>query len=372
MQRINYYRDRIHQLIVTVSDITNQKKLAIQLEETESQQKKQMEWLLSILHVEAPMLQEFMDSAKEQLSIVSKLLHNSDPDKTYKSILEEIYRSIHLIKGNAALLDMKFLSEKAHEFEEQIEQIRKRKSIYGGDFVPLVLRLSEFKNIFLEVNNLIERIGNIQTHFRPKRSYENNMLIRSLKNLVNTVAEDHNKKVDFVYEGFVGENIPYRYRLTVKEVLIQLIRNAVVHGIEEPEERIQLGKPEEGLISLTTNQQKEGVEIILRDDGRGLQIDSLRKKAVQENYISPKKAEQLPEDQIAELIFEQGISTATETTLNAGRGVGMNIIRDRIEKSGGIINVNYKENKFCEFRIILFSNENQISETKDVKSISVN
>ena len=113
--------------------------------------------------------------------------------------------------------------------------LKNQKDLSGKAFVPLVMHLSEMRSDIDEINKMIERISQIHTHFRPKRSFESKMLVKSIDNLIKTICEDYKKEVVFNYENFRGENIPYEYRLVVKDILIQMVRNSLKHGIEKPE-----------------------------------------------------------------------------------------------------------------------------------------
>ncbi len=338
-------------LIATVEDITNQIVLTQKLEETESQTRQQMEWLVNILHIDPPLLREFIDGVQKELQYIDTLLKGHEIAHGSKAILEEIYRSMHLIKGNASLLDLKFFAEQAHNFEESIDEIRKKEKPEGKDFIPLILKYSEINQNLREIKKLIDRISRFHQHFRPKRSYESQLLIKSLQNLVQNLARDLGKEIDFVHKDFEGVSIPFSYRLLVKEILIQLIRNAVHHGIESPEERTLQGKPSRGTITLISRLSADAFEFDLKDDGRGLLLAQLQQKAVSLGIWNQQKARTASREDIAELIFQPGFSTAGEANLIAGRGMGMDIIRKKAEENNGTISVTFEEGQFCVFSI---------------------
>jgi HPt (histidine-containing phosphotransfer) domain-containing protein len=141
-------------LFATVSDITDQVKLTKKLERTEKHSKKQMELLLSLLHVEPELLQEFITSADKELDHVESEIKKPGKKVNYQDVLKGIYRSIHLIKGNVSLLDFKFFVDDAHAFEDKISEIQKQSKIVGQDFIPLSLKLGEIRNTLQEVTDL--------------------------------------------------------------------------------------------------------------------------------------------------------------------------------------------------------------------------
>ncbi len=348
-----FFKDEISGLIATVTDITEQVRLTKKLEESEEQAKRQMEWFLSILHVEPQLLKEFIDSAQAELNLIEGALKSDGIKNEYYDILDTIYRSVHMIKGNASLLDLKFYAKRAHDFEEKIEELKKKQKLDSSDFIPLVMHLGEMRSDIGEIHNMIERISQIHAHFRPKRSYESQILVRSIENLIETLSQDLKKEVELDHKKFKGESIPYEYRLVVKDVLIQMVRNSLKHGIETPEERLQANKPKKGVIKISTIQNKDSFCFRFRDDGRGLQLNTLKEKALASGKWSKSEIRNWTDTEIANTIFEPGISTVASADLVGGRGIGMDIIKQKIKSYKGEILFYYAQNEFLEFEVIL-------------------
>jgi chemotaxis protein histidine kinase CheA len=339
--------------MATVADITEREKLARKLAASEEHSKMQMEWFLGILHVEPQLLKEFIDSGQKELNHIEKLFRMEDETDDYISILKNTYRSIHMIKGNASLLDLKFFARKAHEYEDLLDVLLKKEDLNSRDFIPLVMNLRDLRNSIEEINNMIERISQIHTHFRPKRSFENQILVNSIKNLIANLSEDFNKKVKFVYNRFKGEDLPYEYRLLIKDILIQLVRNSMTHGIENKEERQRNEKSLTASIEISTSLKNGDFCLIYKDDGRGLNLKKLRDAAENTGKWDKTEIKKWNQEQFAEIIYESGISTSDNTDLNAGRGVGMGAIRHNIKKHNGDIFINFEEGQFLEFIITL-------------------
>lgn len=123
----------------------------------------------------------------------------------------------------------------------------------------------------------------------------------------------------------------------IGDPLIHLIRNSCDHGVEVPETRIAAGKPRTGIISLSARQEGNHIIITIRDDGKGIQVDAVRKKAVEKGLITEDTT--LSKREIFNLIFEPGFSTAEKVTTVSGRGVGMDVVRKQISKLKGIIEI---------------------------------
>jgi two-component system chemotaxis sensor kinase CheA len=125
----------------------------------------------------------------------------------------------------------------------------------------------------------------------------------------------------------------------IKDPILHLVRNAVDHGIEAPEQRVRNGKPPEGRILLRASCEDNQVQVELSDDGAGIDHEHIREKAVQRGLIPAAQAAQMHEGQLVALIFLAGFSTAERITHVSGRGVGMDIVKTKIEKIGGKIDI---------------------------------
>ncbi len=352
-KRIYDNEDKISELIATVTDDTDKIRLAKKLDESETHSKKQMDWMFNVLHVEPVLLREFMEGVQKELHYIDDVLKQSKKEYDYAEILEKVFRSIHVIKGNASLLDLKFFVNKVHEYEEKISNIRQKSNIKGSDFVSLVLQLDDMQNILDELNNLIERISNIHANFRPKRSYENKLFIQSLQNLINNTAGDLKKEIKFRHQKFDTGIIPYQYRLSIKDILIQLARNSIYHGIESPDTRLNLGKIPSGIIEISSHIYNNTFGFKFRDDGSGLPIEKLRQKAKTCGKWKKIEIDKWDDKQVAEVIFFPGISTSKRVDLVAGRGVGLDIVKEKIARLEGKIKVNSKEKEYCEFIVTM-------------------
>lgn len=125
----------------------------------------------------------------------------------------------------------------------------------------------------------------------------------------------------------------------IKDPLTHLVRNSVDHGIEAPENRVKAGKPHGGLLKLRAFHEGGQVNIEIIDDGAGLNLDRIRKKAIERGLITPEQATRLAERDAFNLIFLPGFSTAEKVTNVSGRGVGMDVVKTNVEKIGGMVDI---------------------------------
>jgi len=366
-----YKNDKINEIIVTVDDITEKIKLKEKLEESEVHSKKQMELMFNILHVEPSLLLEFMESVQQELENINFLIKQNENVSESENMLKQIFRSIHMIKGNASLLDLKFFVNRAHKIEDIISRLQEKADLTEKDFLSLVLQIGDLENIVLDINDLIERIENIQTNFRPKRAYENKLFIQSLENLAVNLANDLKKQITFDSKQFDPNHIPYRYKLVSKEILIQLIRNSIYHGIENPEERSARKKDKKGKIQISSSNADDKCIIRVWDDGNGIDTKRLRDIAKKLKIADAKKIAGWDEDELVEVIFHQGASTSETADQIAGRGVGLTSVKDKLNKLSGEILVKFKKDIFSEFvvTIPLKNQEDEISKFNALKNV---
>ena len=169
--------------------------------------------------------------------------------------------------------------------------------------------------------------------------------------MIRDISRNQNKEVDLILQG--GEiEIDRRILEQMKSPFIHLLRNSVDHGLETPEERVASGKHRAGTINLTVSQDEGGkVEILLKDDGGGINFPRLKEKALKKGIITQQEAEQMQDQEAISLIFRSEISTSPIITEISGRGLGMAIVAETVEKLGGVLSVETEEGMGTSFKI---------------------
>jgi two-component system chemotaxis sensor kinase CheA len=196
------------------------------------------------------------------------------------------------------------------------------------------------------VDELLEEVKN--TSLLPFGS-----LFAILPRMVRDIAREQGKNIDIEISGNEIE-IDKRILEAIKDPLIHLIRNAVDHGIETPEDRKKSFKQPWGTVRIAVT-QPEGhqVKMTIEDDGSGIQVEPLKKRAIQKGIISSEYAESLNEEEALGLIFQSGISTSPIITEISGRGLGMAIVKETIETFGGSIHIQNNPGQGVVFDITL-------------------
>ena len=316
-----YADDRIDKLIFTVTDKTEKILLKQKLQKVESESRRQMDCLLGILHVDPELLKDFMDSLERDIAESKQMLAKIPQTPKADEMLEQMFRHMHQIKGNAAIMDLNLFMNEAHRAEELIADLRKNKLYATDNLKPLCQCLENISDGVGEINQLLSQLHHIYKYFRPKRSYEIELIIRAVKNLCKNLQESTGKEVELVYNNFDGVSIPYDSRLDLKDIFVQLTRNAFHHGIESTAERKKSKKKPSGTITIETFKSEELIGFSFKDDGRGLQLAKIKKQAIKSGKWQKEEIEKWPEEKVRGLIFEPGITTANSASTAAGRGV---------------------------------------------------
>jgi two-component system chemotaxis sensor kinase CheA len=177
-------------------------------------------------------------------------------------------------------------------------------------------------------------------------------LFRRFPRMVRDVARQCDKQVDLVVSG-VETDLDKGLLDSVAEPLTHIVRNAISHGIETPEERARAGKSPKGTLSLHASHQGSQVIIEVRDDGRGVDVQKVKLRAIQKNLISAEDASRLTESEIIELLFRPGFSTAEQITEISGRGVGLDVVRSVLQRLKGVVDIETNPGQGTIFRLKL-------------------
>jgi two-component system chemotaxis sensor kinase CheA len=170
--------------------------------------------------------------------------------------------------------------------------------------------------------------------------------------MVRDLAQKTGKEIDLVMRGQETE-LDRSVIEQINDPLIHLIRNSVDHGIEKPEDRIAAGKPPKGTVLLTAKHEQGHILLTVEDDGGGIDTEKLKASAIRKGLMTETEAAVVPADRAVDLIFMPGLSTAEKVTDVSGRGVGMDIVRNNLERVNGTIAVETSVGKGTRFQVTL-------------------
>lgn len=359
------------QVLVAVNDVTSRVLLARELKESQSSNSVQMDMLVGILRIESRQLVSFLSDSDAALKLVNTVLKvPARDDAGFRQKIDQMFREMHKLKGEAAALGLGSVENRAHAFEDMLKELRDRQELSGNDFLPLLVRLDDLFAHFKSVRELIDQLDGLRaaaqvsaissgaTMFVPSLDAAKPLsqkpaqdVTAGLETLAQRIAGENGKKVRFEVRGL--EHVPSDYLRTVRAVTIQFLRNAVVHGIEAASQRQAGGKSDTGVLQLEFARVSDGYEMVFQDDGAGLVAEQIKEAAVKRGTITAQEAQSLDGKAAIGLIFRPGFSTQEHETKDAGRGVGLDVVWKTVRGLGGKISVSTAPGKFTRFRIQL-------------------
>jgi chemotaxis protein histidine kinase CheA len=318
-------------------------------------------------------------TAREQIGIMNDALRAQDfagaqsgQMDVLRQRLDVVYSSVHNIKGNAMMLKLTYFQNVCQQFESKIVSLRNRVALGGDDFLAVVIAQSELSKDLDELQEVRQRflgIGRGGMTAGDLASLSSNgssngaaakptadPMLTSIATLAGEIGKTQEKDVRVEALGFDSRVLSDAMRRSVKDVLIQLTRNSVTHGIEDVHEREILGKPRMATISVhgLHDVPSDSFGFSFRDDGHGLDPNLIREKAIAKGLLTPESAESMTSRDIVGLIFSPGFSTADIATEDAGRGIGMNLIKNIVvDQYGGKISVTSEVPRYTEITIVL-------------------
>lgn len=358
-----YQGDRISHVLVTVLDISDQIKLEKALAESRKRNETQLELLTSLLHAHPSLLKEFIANSYGCYNRINNILRN--PAKTARAVREKaslIFKEIHNFKGEAASLKLDYFENAAHSIEDILAQLRHKPDINGNDYLGLTVQLENLINYTQQIEQLAGKLAQFGSAASTSNAANTKTITGSrqfdgwdnLQDYVHTLAMRNGKSVKLVVSGLQDVELETNLQQKLKEICIQLLRNAVVHGIESPRDRELSEKPVEGRIDLRLAKLSEReMELTIMDDGQGLDYAAIREKAVALGRWSSDEIESWDNKRLLALIFNEGFSTAKEISKDAGRGVGLDAVMSHILAQRGKISVASRRGHYCRFVITL-------------------
>lgn len=359
--------ERIDRILVRVEDISRQVELEKELASQEAKTRKKVDLLLDIVRCGFEPLEDFLAELDPMLAGVAAWPERGDPPSPTKEQVVVALRRAHGLKGEAGLLGLEQFQGLLHRLEENLlEGCGGEPKPRRAGFESPALR--ELRALVEDAREILRQLGKLgrteqrKTGSRGPAEMEGSVsaanaeagaarrgdLLIDIAKLVEELAERVGKSARFISHNAQAE-IPRRYRTLTRRLLIQLVRNALVHGLESPALRARRGKPGVGTLQFAVRDHSDRgqLELVFQDDGGGLDLQRLRQRASAMGLADVSDAD------LPQLIFRTGFSTAESTTLDAGRGLGLDLVREEIEASGGVIRCHSRKGAFCAFQIVL-------------------
>jgi two-component system, chemotaxis family, sensor kinase CheA len=246
------------------------------------------------------------------------------------------------IASSAASATLRVEARKLDELINLIGELvleRNRLVQLGRDFSSASMAAGDFDSVFGRstsrlsfITEELKAVG-LKTRMVPIET-----VFRKFPRLVRDVARNLKKEVELVVRGQDTELDKTMVEL-ISDPLVHLIRNALDHGLETPEVRVQLGKSPQGTIVIAARQEGEQIVISMSDDGAGINAERIGRKAVEKGLVTAERLRQLSQREVLDFIFLPGFSTVENASDLSGRGVGMDVVRSNLEKMNGTVEV---------------------------------
>ena len=367
--------------LVRVTDITARVQQQRELEDLRTQMQTQAEILRSVLQSGGARVGAFLRRTDASMKAINGVLKKPAREAdAFRSKLEATLEEVDRVRRDAAALKLTGLEAAARSLEDSLQELRSRGAVSGSDFLPLAVKLDQLYGQFALLRSLSTQAGPMaepdadspetrmtqngtqiieapkflaemaqraaaaqtaaaaQKSAVPKahRMAPAGSLDSTLSALTELVAQEHSKTVVLDCTGL--ELVPPRYQATIKNVAIQLIRNAVMHGVEPSAARVAGGKPAHATLNLEfKTMPDQSYELHFQDDGCGLDPDKVRATAVAKGLLTEDAAARLRDRQVIKLIFKAGYTTLESAPGEPPHGGGMSLVRRYIHEAGGKI-----------------------------------
>jgi len=342
----------VRHLLVTVQDISTRIELEAKLQAERLRSQKEFAMLLKAIDADPALLRQFVARAEVSLLEINDIMRSTSAAHGEAAILkrlDEIARRVHSLKGDAATLGLETVAGQAHLFETELQRIRQSGGS-GGDLGGALLSLP------MPLEDLLTKVGALKSLTGLHRPAEDapaspEAVNAALAKLAREIAADNGKKAEPLVRMGSQSDLDTQTGHLVREIAVQLVRNAVVHGIEPPMLRLSAQKPEEGKVEVQLVRSETEWTLTVRDDGSGLSAPRVRQKLLDLGWYTAAQLDSFDDRQIVSHIFKPGFSTAPGVSMHAGRGVGLDLVQANVQKLGARILLSSTPGQFTEFRI---------------------
>jgi chemotaxis protein histidine kinase CheA len=353
----------IAQLMVTVSDVTDRVRLARALDEASSGNDNALERMLDLL---VGVLRQDPGQVRAQLARWRALV--SDANNALKraakggvdlhATVNEVFRPIHSLKSESAALALGTVAQRAAAVEHELADLRTRPQLVGNDFMAVAVRLDELLAQFDQLGRVIERlqvaapapVAAVAREAAAPAATRSSDDVALLERIALQVAAELGKRVRLDVDGIAGAALAPGLHDAVHECSVQLVRNAIAHGIEDVALRQARGKGPVGRIEIRLTDTGDAHVLSVTDDGGGIDFNEVRRRAVAAGRYSAEAAAALGQRELAGLLFEPGFSTGSHGEA-AGRGVGLDLVRTIAQRQGGRVALATADARYTRFTL---------------------
>ncbi len=378
--------DEAARWLIRVTDQTTHLLQARELEDLHAQLRMQSEILQSVLKIGPARFASWVRTTDAAMTAINQILRRpARQQQAFRNKLDQTLVEVDRIRRDGTASHLASLATAARQFEIALLELRERQTLSGNDFLPLAVKLHDLFVQFSLVRSLTKpmesaprldadrsldlRPGDTGYELSAASEFDAHLLEQQLTTaaagtrteepLAHTFAQltEHFAAAQgklAVLQSTGLQDIPAYYGSMLRNVVAQLIRNAIQHGIETPAEREDEGKPQRGILRLSfATLEKGGYELSFDDDGRGIDAAAVRQVAIAKNLLSSDTATRLRNRQIIKLVFRSGVSTLPQPAHAAPHGAGLAVVRRYIHDAGGTISIGSEPGNGTRFKVSL-------------------
>jgi two-component system chemotaxis sensor kinase CheA len=384
-----YKHGMIERVMVIAKDTTELMRLQAEVARKEEENRRNIDLTLQITALDPDLFDTFSEESEFLLEVCDSLLKNQAPGaEVGRDAIDQLFRAMHTFKGNARVFKLTGLQDVAHAAEDVLSRARGSQQPLGSvDLAEISAKvahvrktLSDFKalaakllkrplegpvatgaptikipeNKVMQVRQSWKTItqavdesratlpravhDRLEAHGRAIRELTQVRIadiVVPLQMMARDLARELGKSVGDVEVVGAELMVESRRLANIKEILLHAIRNAIDHGLEPPDQRAAANKPRSGHIVLRFEQKEGRLLVTVEDDGRGIDREQVKVRAVEQRLLSRNQVDKLADVEVLELLFRPGFSTSINVSETSGRGVGMDVIRTRANELNG-------------------------------------
>lgn len=393
--------DELDKLLVVIDDITKQRELEARMEDLSKKHTENLELISQIINLSPDEVTDFVYDSSRLLTDAQKIVEGNNRDREF---VNELFRTFHTLKGSSGQYQFKSIQDMAHKVEGHLRdyrdgfdnvddgiinevktsiesaknyltRIQDIRTKLGGkdeslrdkarrDPSTIMVNLDDIKELMLKCQNIIVKgksfikdsyyINELENYYLALgdlKKIKISFFLSSLEMLVKNTSEKIGKKAVISMSSDLAVDV--EIMRIVHQCFIHMINNALDHGIEIPEERLKLGKIENGVLIVSGKRENNQIIISLEDDGKGIDLVAVREKAMNEFNISKEQVDKMSDQELFQYLFKPGFTTKNVTTLYSGRGVGMDFINNSITKIGGNVQIQSTSGKGTTILLVI-------------------
>ncbi|MEK7394006.1 MAG: ATP-binding protein [Fibrobacterota bacterium] len=388
-------------LMLMIEDVTEKRRVESEMKKLSRLHEENMELMGQIVNLEPDEIQDFVYDSSGLLKEAENIVETANRDRKF---IDTLYRAVHTLKGNSGQFQFKGLQHMAMEIENDIAKLRDQQEWEsvdedGSEFKKIregieeaggyVRRLEELRGklgqrdekldekvvrstpaVMTQLSDIegvaasiwgihqagkslgwnpatLSMLASAAASAAALREVDLARLGRTLQSVVTKTAQRLGKKASFALAG--GGTIDVEVLRVLHRCLVHLVNNSLDHGLETPQERLASGKLETGLVTLECRRDRQELELVFSDDGRGIDLEAVRRKAVEKGLLEEAAAASASEAKLLDVMFLPGFSTREKVGEFSGRGVGLDMVKDALASLGGTIHTRTMSGKGSAF-----------------------